>query len=96
MLAREHWSFEGVDRHELLVLAHLLGDARVPVLDLHKDALAVVVARVADVQRPAWVPAGRPRPAADVPRRELHGYLLDDVLKRVIGEVPWQAEMRQC
>ena len=83
---KDHWGTHSVVS-ELRRLAHLLGHARVPVLDAHEDALAVVVPRVAHVQGPPRVPERRARPATNVTRGELAGDFLEDVLEGVVREV---------
>ena len=87
---RVHRALEGVNGHKLGRLSDLLRHTRVPVLDAHEDAVAVVVPRVAYIQREADVPEGRPRPPTDVARGELARYLLEDVLHWVVCEMACQ------
>ena len=82
-----HRMFERVDGHKLVIFAHLLGDARAPVLDLDKDAFAVVVSRVADVEGETGVPVWGTGATADVTCGELAGNLLDHVFDGVVGKM---------
>lgn len=86
-LGRVHEPLEHIYRHKLVVLAHLLGDTRAPVLYLHKEPLAVIVPRVAHVERETGVPVWRARATADMSCGKLAGNLLDHVFDGVVCEV---------
>ena len=85
--SRKHGTLEGIDRHEFRALSDFFGNARVPVLDPDEDALAIVVARVADVERPAQVPVWRPRSTSDMTGGELACNLLNNILKGMFSKV---------
>lgn len=85
----EHRPLEGIYRHELLGLPDFLGNTGVPVFYLDEDAFAVVIAGVADVERPGGVPERRTGAATDVTGGELTGDFFDDIFQRMISEVAW-------
>lgn len=93
MSPREHGTLEWIDGHEFSALTNFLGNTRVPVLDFDKDALAIVVTRVADIERPAGVPIWRPGPTANMARCELARYLLDNVLERMFRKVAYKVTL---
>jgi hypothetical protein len=80
-------SLERINGHELGALPHFLRYTGVPVFYLHKNTLTVVVARIADVQRPTWVPEWWTGATADVPCGKLTCYLLDNILDGMVGKM---------
>jgi hypothetical protein len=83
----KHSTFKRIDGHELIALPHLFGYTRVPVLDPDEHTFAVIVSRVADVERPARIPKRRPGSSTDVTSCELARNLFDDVFQGVVGKV---------
>jgi hypothetical protein len=92
--ARVDVPLEWVYRHPVLPLTDLFWYTRAPVLDLDEAPLAVVVTRVADVQRPTGIPVRWARATTDVPSGKLDCNPLDQVVETVIGKVTCQSYVR--